>query len=59
MLQRKASTLSHDAVCNVHNVALATNLATADLIIMAFARREELQAPVIGSKPLTRHPRFT
>jgi len=30
-------------VCNVHNVPLATNLATADLIITAFARLEELQ----------------
>jgi len=29
-------------VCNVHNVPLATNLATADLIITAFARLEEL-----------------
>jgi methylglyoxal synthase len=46
-------------VCNVHNVALATNLATADLIIMAFARREELRVSVAESKPLTRHPRFT
>jgi methylglyoxal synthase len=31
-------------VCNVHNVPLATNLATADLIITAFARIDELQA---------------
>jgi len=46
-------------VCNVHNVALATNLATADLIIMAFARCEELRSSVVGSKPLVRHPRFT
>ena len=30
-------------VCNVHNVPLATNLATADLIITAFARIEELR----------------
>jgi methylglyoxal synthase len=30
-------------VCNVHNVPLATNLSTADLIITAFARLEELQ----------------
>jgi methylglyoxal synthase len=29
-------------VCNVHNVPLATNLATADLIITAFGRLEEL-----------------
>ena len=29
-------------VCNVHNVPLATNLSTADLIITAFARLEEL-----------------
>jgi len=29
-------------VCNVHNVPLATNLATADLIITAFSRLEEL-----------------
>lgn len=29
-------------VCNVHNVPLATNLATADLIITAFARLDEL-----------------
>jgi methylglyoxal synthase len=29
-------------VCNVHNVPLATNLATADLIIAAFGRLEEL-----------------
>jgi methylglyoxal synthase len=29
-------------VCNVHNVPLATNLATADLIITAFAGLEEL-----------------
>ena len=31
-------------VRNVHNVPLATNLSTADLIIMAFARLEELQS---------------
>jgi len=31
-------------VCNVHNVPPATNLSTADLIIMAFARLEELQS---------------
>jgi len=31
-------------VCNVHNVPLATNLSTADLIITAFARLEELDA---------------
>jgi methylglyoxal synthase len=31
-------------VCNVHNVPLATNLATADLIITAFARIDELHA---------------
>jgi methylglyoxal synthase len=30
-------------VCNVHVVPLATNLATADLILTAFARLEELQ----------------
>ena len=30
-------------VCNVHTVPLATNVATADLIITAFARIEELQ----------------
>src|SRR5262245_56816434 len=30
-------------VCNVHNVPLATNLATADLIITAFARLDELR----------------
>jgi methylglyoxal synthase len=30
-------------VCNVHNVPLATNLATADLIITAVARIEELR----------------
>lgn len=29
-------------VCNVHNVPLATNLATADLIITAFTRIDEL-----------------
>ena len=29
-------------VCNVHNVPLATNLATADLIITAFSRLDEL-----------------
>ena len=29
-------------VCNVHNVPLATNLGTADLIITAFARLEDL-----------------
>lgn len=29
-------------VCNVHNVPLATNLATADLIITAFARLDDL-----------------
>jgi len=29
-------------VCNVHNVPLATNLATADLISTAFARLEDL-----------------
>jgi methylglyoxal synthase len=29
-------------VCNVHNVPLATNLATADLIITAFVRLDEL-----------------
>jgi methylglyoxal synthase len=29
-------------VCNVHNVPLATNLGTADLIIIAFARLEDL-----------------
>jgi methylglyoxal synthase len=29
-------------VCNVHNVPLATNLATADLIVTAFARLDEL-----------------
>ena len=29
-------------VCNVHNVPLATNLATANLIITAFARLDEL-----------------
>jgi methylglyoxal synthase len=31
-------------VCNVHNVPLVTNLATADLIITAFARIDELHA---------------
>jgi methylglyoxal synthase len=31
-------------VCNVHNVPLATNLATADLIITAFARIDDLHA---------------
>lgn len=31
-------------VCNVHDVPPATNLSTADLIIMAFARLEELQS---------------
>ena len=30
-------------MCNVHTVPLATNVATADLIITAFARIEELQ----------------
>ena len=30
-------------VCNVHNVPLATNVATADLIITAFARLDELE----------------
>jgi len=29
-------------VCNVHNVPLATNLGTADLIITAFSRLDEL-----------------
>lgn len=29
-------------VCNVHNVPLATNFGTADLIITAFARLEDL-----------------
>ena len=29
-------------VCNVHNVPLATNLSTADLIITAFTRIDEL-----------------
>jgi methylglyoxal synthase len=29
-------------VCNVHNVPLATNLATADLIITAFGLLDEL-----------------
>ena len=38
-------------VCNVHNLPLATNLATADLIIRAFAQLEELHASIIGSKP--------
>jgi len=32
-----------EPVCNVHTVPLATNVATADLIITAFARIEELQ----------------
>ena len=38
-------------VCNVHSVPLATNLATADLIITAFARLEDLHIasePVLG-----------
>jgi methylglyoxal synthase len=34
-------------VCNVHNVPLATNLSTADLIITAFARLEELDTAII------------
>lgn len=38
-------------VCNVHNLPLATNLATADLIMRAFLQVEELHASVIGSKP--------
>ena len=29
-------------VCNVHNVPVATNVGTADLIIAALARAEEL-----------------
>ena len=34
-------------VCNVHNVPLATNLSTADLIITAFARLEEIDTAII------------
>ena len=36
-------------VCNVHNVPLATNLATADLIVTAFVRIDEL--PVVHILP--------
>jgi len=39
-------------VCNVHNVPLATNLATADLVTTAFARLEELRvAPELVLSP--------
>jgi len=34
-------------VCNVHNVPLATNLSTVDLIVTAFARLEELDTAII------------
>jgi methylglyoxal synthase len=37
-------------VCNVHNVPFATNLATAGMIIDAFARLDELTPHIIGSK---------
>ena len=36
-------------VCNVHNLPLATNLSTSDLIITAFARLEELDTAGIDS----------
>ena len=32
-------------VCNVHDVPVATNLATANLVITALALREECRAP--------------
>ena len=38
-------------VCNIYNVPFATNLATAGMIIDAFARLDELTPHVTCSKP--------
>src|SRR5215471_2312128 len=40
-------------VCNVHNVPLATNLGTADLIITAFVRLDELH---VAPELVLEHP---
>ncbi len=35
-------------VCNVHNIPLATNVATADLIIAGLVDGEDIQTPLAG-----------
>ncbi len=49
------SSLPHDPdirallrVCNVHNIPLATNVATADLIIAGLVDGEAIQTPLAG-----------